>query len=159
MGGIYALSVADSHAASPESQVVQMVKSKQRLSRGGLFKEKLADCQACWGKLGNSYILLWSRLRSVGDAPGMFNPAAQGSCEIRRASVQKSAFWCWSFLPRWLGGFCPHGHYIRTHNGMDLCGVVPTFSSVLWCQIIKWVETLMNRRHKLRRSITPRCWA
>ncbi len=47
MGGIYALSVADSPAASPESQVVQIVKSKQRLSRGGLFKEELADCQAC----------------------------------------------------------------------------------------------------------------
>lgn len=47
MGGIYTLLVADSPAAVPESQVVQIVKSKQRLSGGVLFKEKLADCQAC----------------------------------------------------------------------------------------------------------------
>lgn len=74
--------------------------------------------------------LVVEQIALVGDAPGMFNPAAQGSCEIRRASVQNSAFRCLSFPPCWLGGFfffSPHRRYIRT----DLCGALPSFSVMM----------------------------
>lgn len=70
--------VAESPAVSPRSQAAQIAHSKRTLSRGALFKWELADCQACWGKLGNSYILLLSRLCSVGGAPGTPLPRVAG---------------------------------------------------------------------------------
>lgn len=71
----------------------------------------------------------------------MLNLTAQGSREIKRASVQNPASRCLSFLPCWLGGLFTHRHYIRADNVMDLYGAAPSFSSEL-CQIIRWVDPL-----------------